>query len=146
MDTMQKEQLSSIEGSDTGQIPLIQQCLTDRTVGPSGDPPDGLIQIPVGAEQVRTKVSDNGVLISGRYKFHDREPVADYVMITSCEHGTDLERGPATPAPAPSVDPPDPVHPEVGVQSELIAEPEHLMFTAGDHLTYADAGQVGRGQ
>jgi hypothetical protein len=42
---------------------------------------------------------DHGVLIRSRQEFHDREPVSDYVMITSCEHGTNLKGRAATPTP-----------------------------------------------
>ncbi len=41
------------------------------------DPPDSVVEVPVGAEEVWAKMSDNGVLISGRNQFHDGEPVAD---------------------------------------------------------------------
>ena len=89
---MQEEQLRAIEGADTGEIALIQQRFTDRAVGLSNDPPDSLIKVPIGAEEVWAKMSDNRVLISGRNQFHDGEPVADYVVITGREHSADLVR------------------------------------------------------
>ena len=88
MDALHEEQLSAIEGADTGQIVLIQQRFTNRAVGLSTDPPDSLVEVPIGAEEVWAKMSDNRVLISGRNQFHDGEPVADYVMYGSATSPT----------------------------------------------------------
>ena len=67
-------------------------------------------------------------------------------MIIGREHGTDFERGPATPAPPMRVDLPDTVHPEVGVQREVVAEAEELVLAARDHFAHGNAGQIGRRQ
>src|SRR5687768_11856510 len=67
-------------------------------------------------------------------------------MILGGQHSADLElrsSGPPTPS---RIDPPDAIHPEVGVQTELVGEAEQLMLAARDHLAYADSGQVGGGQ
>jgi hypothetical protein len=130
VDALQEEELRAIEGADTGQIALIQQRFTNRAVGLSTDPPDSLVEVPIGAEEVWAKMSDNCVLISGRNQFHDGEPVADYVVITGREHSADLELRASAPLPTARVDLPHPVHLEVGVQGELIAEAEELMLTA----------------
>jgi len=47
MDALKKKQLGSIEGAETRQIPLIKQCFPNRAVRLSGDPPDGLLRIPI---------------------------------------------------------------------------------------------------
>jgi len=143
VDALQEEQLRAIEGADTGEIALIQQRFTDRAVGLSSDPPDSLIKVPIGAEEVWAKMSDNGVLISGRNQLHDGKPVADYVMIISCEHGANLKIGTSAPPPTARANLPHPVHLEMGMQGDLIAEAEDLMLAARDHLPYPDARQVG---
>src|SRR5215217_2740409 len=63
-------------------------------------------------------------------------------MITGPEHGSDLKGRPASPAPTVGIDLPDAVHLEMGVQGEVVAEPEQLMLAAGDHFAYAKAGQI----
>ena len=49
MHAVEEEQLRSIERAHTREVPLVQQCLTYRAVGLSGDPPDCLVEIPVGS-------------------------------------------------------------------------------------------------
>ena len=140
---VEEEQLRSIERAETCEVPLVQQRLANRAVGLSGDPPDCLVEVPIGSKQVGPEMPDNGVLRRCRNEFDDREPVANDIMIIGREYGTDFKRGSATPAPPARVDLPDAVHPEMGMQRELIAEPEQLVLAARDHLAYANAGHIG---
>jgi hypothetical protein len=130
MYALEEEQLRSIERAETCEVPLVQQRLTNRVVGVRGDPPDCLVEVPVGSEQVGPEMPYNGVLRRCRNELDDREPVADGIMIIGREYGTDFKRGSATPAPPAGVDLPDAVHPEMRMQRELIAEPEQLVLAA----------------
>jgi hypothetical protein len=112
----------------------------------SGEAPHGLVRIPVEPEQVRPEIANNSVLGVCRNKFDDRQPIADDIMITRGKHRPDLKGGSTTPTPAPGVDLPRSVHLEVGVQGELIAKAEQLMFAARDYLTYPDTSQICRGK
>jgi hypothetical protein len=146
MDAVKEQQFGSIKGAEAGQVPLVQQCFAYCPVRLGGNAPDSLIQIPVGAEQIRSEMPDNGIFRSGRNELDNREPVSDGIMITCREHGADFERRSAAPAPTPRVDLPGAVHLEVGMQREVVAEPEQLMLAARDHLTNGNAGQIGRRQ
>jgi hypothetical protein len=146
MNSMEKEQLRSIESPEPCEVPLIEQCLPNRAVRLGINPLDCLVHIPVGPEEVGPKMSHNSVLSCSRNEFHDGQPISDSIMIIGREHGTDLERRFAAPAPSSTVDLPNPVHLEVRVQGELVAESEQLVLAARDHLAYADACQIGRCQ
>jgi hypothetical protein len=63
-------------------------------------------------------------------------------MITGRQHSPDFKARSATPAPAARIDLPDAVHLEMGVQCEIVAEPEELVFAAGDHFAYPNASQI----
>ena len=63
-------------------------------------------------------------------------------MITGCEHSPDFKARSATPAPPAWIDPPGAVHLEMGVQCEVVAEPEQLVLATGDHFADANAGQI----
>ena len=143
VNSVKEEQLRSIKGPETGEIPLIEQCLPNRTVGLRSNAPDSLVQVPVRPEEVRPKMPHNSVLGGCRNEFDDGQPVSDCIMITGREHGADLERWSAAPVASPRVDLPHSVHPEVGMQCELVAESEQLVLTARDHLAYADTCQIG---
>jgi hypothetical protein len=67
---------------------------------------------------------DDRVLRSCRNEFDDGKPISDGIMISGCQHGANLKCGSSAPAAAALIDLPDPVHLEVGVQRELVAEPE----------------------
>jgi hypothetical protein len=142
MYAVEKEQLRAIERAETCEVPLVQQCLTDGAVGLSGDPPDCLLEVPAGPEEVGPEMPDNSVLRRCRNEFDDGEPVSHSIMIIGREYGTDFKRGSTTPASPARVNPPHAVHPEMRVQRELIAEPEQLVLAARDHLAYANAGQI----
>jgi len=62
MYAVEEEQLRSIERAETCKVPLVQQRLANRAVGLSGDPPDCLVEVPVGSKQVGPEMPDNGVL------------------------------------------------------------------------------------
>jgi hypothetical protein len=143
MNTLEEEQLRSIEGAETGQIPLIKQCFPNRAVRLSGESPDGLLRIPIRSKQVGTKVPDNGVLGRGSNKLDHRKPISDRIMIICRQHGTNFECRPATPTTASGKDLPGTVHLEMSVQGELVAKPEQLVLAAGSHLAYANPGQIG---
>jgi hypothetical protein len=81
MDALKEKQLGSIEGAETRQIPLIKQCFPNRAVRFSGDPPDGLLRIPIGSEQVRPEMPNNSVLRRCGKKLDHRKPVSDHIMI-----------------------------------------------------------------
>lgn len=53
MNALEEEQLRSIEGAETGQIPLIKQCFPNHAVGLSGESPDGLLRTPIRSKEVR---------------------------------------------------------------------------------------------
>jgi hypothetical protein len=65
-------------------------------------------------------------------------------MITGREHSPDFKARSATPTPAAWIDPPGAVHLEMGVQCEVVAEPEQLVLATGDHFADANAGQIHR--
>jgi len=124
VNAMEEEQFGSIEGANASQVPLIEQGLADRAVGSGGNSPDSLVQVPIGPEKVRPEMPDDRVLRSRRNEFDDGKPISDGIMISGCQHGANLKCGSSTPAAAALIDLPDPVHLEVGVQRELVAEPE----------------------
>jgi hypothetical protein len=143
---MEKEQLRPIERAQTCEVPLVQQRLPNGVVGLSCDPPDGFVEVPIGPEQVGPEMPHNCALRRCRNELDHRESVSDDIMIISGEYGTDFEGWSTTPASPARVDLPDAVHPEVGMQSESVAQPEELMLAARDHLPYGNAGQIGRRQ
>jgi hypothetical protein len=143
MYAMEEEQLRSIERAETCEVPLVQQGLTNPTVGLIGDPPDCLVEVPVGSEQIGPEMTYDFVLGRRGNHLDDREPVSHCIMITGREYRADFKRGSATPPPAARVDLPGAVHSEMRVQRELIAEPKQLVLAARDHLAYANAGQIG---
>jgi hypothetical protein len=143
---MEEEQLCPIERAKTGQVPLVEQCLTNRPVGLSSDPLHRLVEVPVAAKQVGAEMSDDSVLRRRWNQLDDRKPVSHGIMIISGEYGPDFERGPTAPAPPMRVDLPRTVHSEMGVQREVVAEAKELVLAARGHLPYGDAGQIGRRQ
>ena len=143
---MQEEQLRSIEGAKACQISLIKQSLADGAVRLSGNPSDSLVEVPIRPEQIRPEMSDNGVLCSRGNELDDREPISDRIMITSCQNGANLKCRSSTPAPSPRIDLPHPIHLEMSVEGELVAEPEQLVLAARNYLAYANAGEIGRSQ
>jgi hypothetical protein len=146
VNSMQEEQLRSIEGAKACQISLIKQSLADGAVRLSGNPADSLVEVPIRPEQIRPEMSDNGVLCSRGNELDDREPISDCIMITRCQNGANLKCRSSSPAPSPRIDPPHPIHLEMGVEGELVAEPEQLVLAARNYLAYANAGQIGRSQ
>jgi hypothetical protein len=143
---MQEQQLRSIEGAKACQISLIKQSLADRAVRLSGNPSDSLVEVPIRPEEIRPEMSDNGVLCSRGNELDDRKPISDRIMITSCQNGADLKCRSSTPALSPRIDLPDPIHLEMRVEGELVAEPEQLVLAARNYLAYANAGQIGRSE
>jgi hypothetical protein len=127
---MEEEQLRPIERTQTCEFPLVQQCLPNSAVRLSCDPPDSFVEVPVGPEQVRPEMPDDCVLRRSWNQLDDRKPVSHRIMITGGEYRPDLERRPTAPEPPARVDLPSTVHPEMGVQGEVITEPEQLMLTA----------------
>jgi hypothetical protein len=146
VNSMQEQQLRSIEGAKACQISLIKQSLADRAVRLSGKPSDCLVEIPIRPEQIRSEMSDNRVLSSRRNELDDRKPISDRIMITRGQDGANLKCRSSTPAPSPRIDLPHPIHLEMCVEGELVAEPEQLVLTARNYLAYANAGQIGRRQ
>ena len=90
--------------------------------GCGGDPAYRLVEVPVRAEQVGSEVADDAVLVRGRHQLDHRQPVADAPVLRGGQHRPDLELRAAGPPPAGRVDPPGAVHPEVGVQGEVVGE------------------------
>ena len=91
---MKEEQLRPIERAKTGEVPLVQQRLANRAVGLSGDPPDSLVEVPVGSQQVRPEMPDDCVLRRRRNQLDDGKPVSHSIMITRREHGRISNAGP----------------------------------------------------
>jgi hypothetical protein len=128
MNAMQEKQLCAIERAETSEVALIQEGFTNCPVRLCGDPPNSLIGIPVRTQHVRPKMPNNGVLRRRRDKLNNRQSIPDRIMIISSEHGAYFKARPAAPAPTPRVDLPGAVHLEMGVQGEVVAEPEQLML------------------
>jgi hypothetical protein len=141
---LKEEQLRSIERADTCEVSLIQQCFTDRTIGLSCHPPHCLVGVPVRSEQVGPEMSYDGFLGRCRNELEDRKPVSDYIVIIGPQYRSDFKDRSTTPAPSARIDLPDAIHPEVGVQGELVTEPEQLVLAARDHLVDGNAGEIGR--
>jgi hypothetical protein len=146
MNAMEEQQLRPIEGTDTGEVALVEQRFTNCAVGLIGYAPDSFVGVPVGSKQVGPEMSHDAVLGSGRNQLDHGQPVSDGIMIIGREYGTNFEGGSPTPAPPVGIDPPSTVHPEVSVQGEVVAEAEELVLAARNHLAYPNAGQIGRSQ
>ena len=141
---MEEEQLRPIERAKTCEVPLVQQCLPNGAVGLSCDPPDSFVEVPVGPEQVRPEMPDDRVLRRRWNQLDDRKPVSHRIMITGGEYRPDFERRPTSPALPMRVDLPSTVHPEMGVQGEVVAEAKELVLAARDHFAHGNTGQTGR--
>ena len=141
---MEEEQLRPIERAKTCEVPLVQQCLPNGAVGLSCDPPDSFVEVPVGPEQVRPEMPDDRVLRRRWNQLDDRKPVSHRIMITGGEYRPDFERRPTAPALPRRVDLPSTVHPEMGVQGEVVAEAKELVLAARDHFAHGNTGQTGR--
>jgi hypothetical protein len=146
MYAMEEEQLRPIERAQTSEVPLVEQRLPNGAVGVSCDPPDSFVEVPVGPEQVGSKMPHDGVFGYRRNELDHRKSVSNDSMIISGEYGTDFKGWSTTPASPARVDLPDAVHPEVGMQCESVAQPEQLMLAARSHLPYGNACQIGRRQ
>ncbi len=64
----QETDFGLVDVARTGQIPLVEQRLTDGPARVEAQASDRFDGIPVGPEQVGTKVSDKGVFSGRRHK------------------------------------------------------------------------------
>ena len=79
----EEAELGAVDGADAGEVALVEQRLAERAVGVGRQPADGLVLVPVGAEQVGPEVADDLVLVLAQHQLDDAElepdadPVAD---------------------------------------------------------------------
>src|SRR4029453_148604 len=76
MNALKEEQLRAIERANAGKVPLVHQGISNRAVGLSGNPPHRFGDVPIGAEQVGSEMSDNSVLRRRWNQLDDRKPVS----------------------------------------------------------------------
>src|ERR1700722_7376414 len=69
----EEERLGLVQIADPGQVALIHDRLSDRAFRARGQPPDRLLRVPVGPEQVWAEVADGPRLAAGPEDFHDAE-------------------------------------------------------------------------
>ena len=90
MKPLEEENFSTVQRSDTGQVALIQQGLSNCAIRFSRNPADRLGQIPVRAKQIGAEMADNLRLVRGRNQLHHWQPVTHRSMFTGGEDGSDL--------------------------------------------------------
>src|ERR1700722_6436276 len=73
VDATEEERLGLVQIADPGQVALIHDRLSDRAFRVRGQPPDRLLRVPVGPEQVWAEVADGPRLAAGPEDFHDAE-------------------------------------------------------------------------
>ena len=69
----EEAQLGAVDRADPGEVALVEQCLAERARGVGGQPSDGLLLVPVGAEQVGAEVADDVVLAFAGEELDDPE-------------------------------------------------------------------------
>ena len=69
-----------------GEVALVEQREEHRPVGVGGDPAHGLVEVPVGAEQVGAEVADDVVLGVAVEHLEDAEGEADRLPLGVLEH------------------------------------------------------------
>ena len=139
---LQEQNLRAIESAESRQIALVEEGLADRAVRLRRYPAHGLRGIPVWAQQIGSEVTHDLGLLRRCEQLDHGQPVADGVVLGGRQDAPNFERGAAGPSLRVRKDPPDPVHPEVRVQREVVVEPEELMLAAGNDLAHHNAGQI----
>jgi phage shock protein A len=142
VDAEQEQRLHLVEVADPREVALVEDGDADLLVGVLAQPSQGLVEVPVGAEDVGAQMADQAVLLGGGHEVDVVQPVADALPVLGREHQPHLVRRAPVPAGARPVDVPAAVHPEVGAQRPAVAETDQQMLAAGDHLGDRRPGQV----
>ncbi len=141
----QEAELGLVHVADPGEVALVQQGLGDRTCRGGAQPAQRLLLVPVGAEQVGTQVADRRVLLVPAEKLDDTEREAHCEPVVGAQHHTRLVGGPP-PAGAGVVEVPGPLHLQVGVQRDRVADPGEQVLAARARAGHRPTGQIGGGQ
>jgi hypothetical protein len=117
IDPLDEQRLGLVEVADAGQVALIEQRLADRDVRLRVEPAQHLVDVPVGAEQVRAEVTDELVLV----RRHDDPQIMHAIARREpggiADPRADHVLGVTVRTPAGRHQVPRAVHPQVAVQS-----------------------------
>jgi hypothetical protein len=148
MGTLEEAGLGEVDGADAGDDGLVEERLSQRTVGPGQQAEQGFALVEVLGHQVRTEVPDDAVLVSGGQQLDEAEGEADRLLALNPQHDARLVRGPWPTTPGVH-HPPDALHLEVGVQREgltVVLEPGEEVLAVGAGAEHLGAGEVDRRQ
>ena len=115
----QEAQLALVEVAEPGQVALVEDRVGDRAGRVGEQPPQRLVLVPVGSEQVGAEVTDDGVLGVAGDHLDDAEREADGGPVLGAQHDPGLVGG-AAPAGARLVEVPGALHLEVRVQGVAV--------------------------
>ena len=140
---LKEESLTGVEGSDAGEIALVQQGGTDRGVG-CAEPACCLDGVPVRAEDVGAEVPEQMALVAGLEQVHLAEPNAQSGPSRCGDHSAQLRvgQGPVRETFG-GLQPPLALHPQMGVKGEPGIETMEKVLPTRCDLQGAHASQVG---